>query len=122
MDAINATYGIAPARLALIQDTVLYPMCLHVVAHAIDGASDISRQKQAWYRLGRLGDADFAVDAVHYAQKVYQDACAALQSNEVCAASDAVKQVWKTHELLPYKQRSSSFREQALQFIDRQTR
>jgi hypothetical protein len=122
LDAISASCTIGPARVSLIQNTPLYAVCLHAVAQAIDAAADASTQKHTWRRLNRLGDVPFAVDAVHYNNTILHDVCAALQADDLHAASDAVKRMWQEHGLVPYTSRDSEARDNALQLIESQRR
>lgn len=121
-DAISASYTIGPARISLIQGTTLYPACVHAAATTIDSAADLSSQKRTWHRLARLGDVDFAVDTAHYSKVVYNEACRALEANDLKTTSSAVKRVWEEHGLLPHTQREPATCAEAFQIIEENNR
>lgn len=117
LDAVSASYTIGPGRIALIQDTVLYPLCVHAVAHTIGSHADFSSQKQTWYRLRQLGNVNFAVDAVYYSKYVYLEVSYALHGDDLFVVSEAILQIWRRHGLLPYVQRDEANRQEALALI-----
>lgn len=117
LDAVSASYTIGPARIALIHNTVLYPLCVHAIAAAIASHTGSSSQQQVWFRLNTLGNVDFAVDSVYYNKAVYPEICDALQGEELIVVSEDVKRIWQRHGLLPYAHRDEATKQQMLKLI-----